>query len=42
MEAYAGLATKIFNYILSVEQGHNTQFYVREEQVEYAAEASER
>ncbi len=40
-EAYARLATKIFNYILSVEQGHDTQFYVKEEGAEYDAEEDE-
>jgi four helix bundle protein len=40
-EGYARLATKIFNYILSVEQGHDTQFYVKEEQAGYKVERDE-
>jgi four helix bundle protein len=38
VQAYGKLASNIFNYLLSVEQRHDTQFYVKEEEGEYEDE----
>jgi four helix bundle protein len=37
-QAFGGLASNIFNYIVSVEQKHDTQFYVKEDEGAYEDE----